>query len=222
MSPKVSNFVRAFLPAAALAVCHGCGSDGPTQSSTKSPAAAPAPVNSAPSISGDASAYARVDVAYDYKPTASDRDGDSLKFTADNLPPWATIDAVSGEIRGTPAADDVGAYESISITVADASHKTTSDPFTITVLDAVRGVVSLRWDTPMSKVDGSPLDDLGGYRIVYGRHADDLDHSELIASGDTNELELTNLDSGIWYFAIIAVSSSGLEGPPTTAAMKSI
>jgi hypothetical protein len=129
---------------------------------------------------------------------------------------------VSGEIRGTPAADDVGAYESISITVADASHKTTSDPFTITVLDAVRGVVSLRWDTPMSKVDGSPLDDLGGYRIVYGRHADDLDHSELIASGDTNELELTNLDSGIWYFAIIAVSSSGLEGPPTTAAMKSI
>ena len=32
----------------------------------------------------------------------------------------------------------------------------------------------------------------------------------------------STLDDGIWYFAVIAVNASGLEGPPTTAAMKSI
>jgi hypothetical protein len=34
--------------------------------------------------------------------------------------------------------------------------------------------------------------------------------------------EVTGLQSGIWYFTVVAVNAGGLEGPPTTIATKSI
>ena len=80
----------------------------------------------------------------------------------------------------------------------------------------------MQWEQPPSKVDGSPLDDLAGYRIVYGRNADDLDHSVFIDDPAQTSYEFTTLEAGIWYFAVIAVNANGLEGPPTIAAMKSI
>ena len=102
--------------------------------------------------------------------------------------------------------------------------QTATPPFSITVTGdgGAGGVASLRWETPPSKVDGSPLDDLAGYRILYGRNSDDLDHSVLIDNPTATSYEFTSLTSGIWYFAVVAVNACGLEGPPTTVATKSI
>jgi hypothetical protein len=214
--------VRAFLPALALAFCHGCGGGGEASPGAAAPppaAPAPPPVNSAPTISGLAAATARVDARYEFQPTASDPDGDALTFSAENLPPWASIDSATGKITGTPGYGDIGEYESITVSVADATHKTSAAPFTVTVSNVV---ATLRWEKPLAKVDGSPLDDLAGYRIVYGREANDLDHSVFVEGADQTSYEFEYLSPGIWYFAIIGVSSSGLEGPPTTPAMKSI
>ena len=138
--------------------------------------------------------------------------------------PWASIDTNNGRITGTPAAHDVGIYESITISVADnARHVTTSQPFAITVVgEEAHGVASLRWETPSSKFDGSPLDDLAGYRILYGRNSDDLDHSVFISDPATTSYRIDSLANGVWYFAVVAVSAGGLEGPPTTIASKSI
>ena len=88
--------------------------------------------------------------------------------------------------------------------------------------EAGSGVASLQWERPPSKVDGSPLDDLAGYRILYGRSTDDLDRSVLISDPARISYEFSSLASGIWYFAVVAVNSGGLEGPPTTVASKSI
>jgi hypothetical protein len=224
---RPSDSVRAFLPVAVLAFC-ACGGGG-DQATAPAPASGshgapsvPAVTNSAPTISGDATAYARVGHSYDYQPTSSDPDGDNLSFSADNLPPWASIDEKSGRITGTPTANDLGEYEDITITVADASHHTPAQPFSITVLNPTTGIATLQWELPAAKVNGAPLDDLGGYRIVYGRNADDLDHSVFINDPSQTSYEFTTLEEGIWYFAVIAVNVNGLEGPPTTAAMKSI
>jgi len=165
----------------------------------------------------------RVGESYDWKPAASDPEGDKLSFAATNLPPWATIDSTDGRITGTPAEDDVGVYESITVTVADAAHQSATQPFSITVMgDVATGVASLQWETPPSKVNGAPLDDLAGYRIVYGRKSDDLDKSVLIDNPVATSYQFNSLSNGLWYFAVIAVSASGLEGPPTTIYSKSI
>jgi hypothetical protein len=180
-------------------------------------------VNRAPTISGEVVATAQVGQTYIWQPIAADPDGDTLHFTAVNLPPWASLDPTSGYISGTPGETDVGIYESITITVADAERQAATPPFSITVMgDAGAGVASLQWETPASKVDGSPLDDLAGYRILYGRSSEDLDRSVLIDDPVVTSFEFTTLASGIWYFAVVAVNASGLEGPPTTVATKSI
>jgi len=221
------SFVSALLPIFPLAFCHGCGggstSDTAPQAAAPPPVSAPVTANRAPTISGQVVDSVRVGESYEWQPTAADADGDKLSFSAVNLPPWASIDPTDGRIIGTPGKNDVGVYESITIKVADAALTTATQPFSITVLgDAASGVASLRWETPSSKFDGSPLDDLAGYRILYGRNSGDLDKSVLISNAATNSYEFSKLSSGIWYFAVVAVSSCGLEGPPTTIASKSI
>jgi len=227
-------FVSALFPILPLALCNGCGGGGsssdiapqgatPPPVSTTPPVSTPAAVNHAPSISGQVVENARVGETYVWQPVATDEDGDRLSFSAVNLPPWASIDPTDGRISGTPGQNDIGIYESITISVADASLTSATTPFSITVTgDAATGVASLQWETPPSKMDGSPLDDLGGYRILYGKNSDDLDESVLISDPATTSYDFTALSSGIWHFAVVAVSSSGLEGPPTTIASKSI
>ena len=68
---------------------------------------------------------------------AQDPESDTLRFTAVNLPTWASLDPTSGRISGTPGPNDAGVYESISITVADATHKVVTAPFSITVNPAL-------------------------------------------------------------------------------------
>jgi hypothetical protein len=219
------NGVRAFLPAVAMALCHGgCGGGGGTDSiaSQGGPAAPVAVENRAPSISAEAASYARVGTTFEFAPTANDADGDALTFSATNLPPWASLDAKTGRITGTPGSADVGEYEAIVITVADATHTAKSGAFEITVLAAATGIASLQWEIPVAKVNGEPLDDLAGFHILYGRNGDDLDHSVFIDGPAVTTYEIDSLDPGVWYFAISAVNASGLEGPPSTAMTKSI
>lgn len=242
MDREPRNFVRALLPIALLAFCHGCGGGGeggtspaasaPPVGAAPSPAPAPAPpptapvtVNAPPTISATTVENAEVGATFDLQPVASDPDGDELQFSAANLPTWAALDATSGRISGTPGPTDVGVYESITITVADAAHQVATPPFSITVLQplaAGTGVASLQWASPPSKVDGSPLDDLAGYRIIYGRDSADLDQSVVITDPNVTSYQFSTLASGVWYFAVVAVNACGLEGPPTTVASKSI
>jgi hypothetical protein len=180
--------------------------------------------NAPPTIVIAAVEDAQVGATFDYQPVAQDPESDTLRFTAVNLPTWASLDSTSGRISGTPGSNDAGLYESISITVADATHKVVTAPFSITVNPALggTGVASLQWETPPSKVSGEPLDDLAGYRILYGRSSSDLDHSVLITDPANTSFQVSSLTPGVWYFAVVAFSSNGLEGPPTTLATKSI
>lgn len=226
MFQRKNGLVRALLPILPMAMCHGCGSDGSPEAARNEAQSTPitsVSANRAPTIGTVTDEYARVGETFVYLPIAGDPDGDKLQFSAENLPPWASIDPTDGRVTGTPGPDDLGVYESITITAADASRQAVTKPFSITVVsEAASGVASLRWEVPPSKVDGSPLDDLAGYRILYGQHSDDLDHSVLIDNANTTSYEFTTLTRGIWYFAVVAVNSGGLEGPPTITASKSI
>ena len=220
--------VSALLPFALMAL-NGCGGTGggaapaPSAAASLPPTVVSAPpANRAPTITGDAVAQVRVGADYLFQPISDDADGDALTFSATNLPPWAEFDATSGRISGTPGLSDVGEYEAITITVADATHTVETREFSIAVIGPANGVAALTWQSPLSKCDGTLLDDLAGYRIMYGRAEDDLDHSVLISNPAVTSFEFTTLDSGTWYFAVVAVNASGLEGSATIAAMKTI
>ena len=212
MRRRVPDHVRAFLPLLPLCYCYACG--GSDESAT---AAAPAAVavpaisnNAPPTIALAAVADAQVGATFDYQPVAQDPESDTLRFSAINLPSWASLDSTSGRISGTPGPADAGVYESISITAADETHQVVTAPFSITVNPAPEsgsGVASLQWEMPPSKVNGEPLDDLAGYRILYGRSSSDLDHSVLITDPATTSYQFSTLTPGVWYFAVVAVNA---------------
>ncbi|MFT6436466.1 MAG: hypothetical protein ACJAVI_004533 [Candidatus Azotimanducaceae bacterium] len=86
--------------------------------------------NIPPTISGTI-ADATEDAAFSYTSTASG--GDS--FVANNLPMWASINPVTGEITGTPLNDDVGTTNDISIALSDANETVTLEGLALTVIN---------------------------------------------------------------------------------------
>ncbi len=107
-----------------------------------------APVNDAPTIGGTAP-DGMVGIAYSFTPTSDDTEGDTLTFTATNLPSWASINGTTGEISGTPDAE--GEQTNITITVTDdgtPAESTDLGPFSITInpataVDDLSGVYKL-------------------------------------------------------------------------------
>jgi hypothetical protein len=73
------------------------------------------------------------------------------------------------------------------------------------------GSATLSWEAPTTNTDGTPLTNLAGYCIYYGSDPANLDQSVQINSVGVQTYVLDNLASGTWYFAIMAVTSTGNE-----------
>ena len=91
--------------------------------------------NTAPQISGSAEAFVQATAQYDFKPAASDADGDTLSFSVQNLPAWASFNPNTGELAGQPGVGDIGNYSDISVSVSDGIDQTSLAPFSIAVLN---------------------------------------------------------------------------------------
>jgi hypothetical protein len=93
-----------------------------------------APANRAPTISGSPARTVSAGAAYSFTPSANDPDsGDTLSFTVQNMPSWATFNTVTGRLSGTPAATVSGAFSNIVINVSDGRASASLPAFTITV-----------------------------------------------------------------------------------------
>ena len=87
--------------------------------------------NRAPTISGTAATTASVGAAYSFQPTASDADGDTLGFSIQNKPTWASFSTTTGKLSGTPSA--AGTYSGIAISVTDGKLSAALPSFGISV-----------------------------------------------------------------------------------------
>jgi hypothetical protein len=94
---------------------------------------APPPPNNPPVISGTPTASVLVGESWEFQPTASDPDGDSLSFSISNKPAWLSFDAATGRTWGTPVDANVGIHSFITITVSDGQASVSLDPFSVTV-----------------------------------------------------------------------------------------
>jgi hypothetical protein len=101
-------------------------------------AAAPVvPQNAAPTISGTPGTTATVGSGYVFTPAALDANGDTLTFSAQNLPGWASINPTTGAVSGTPAA--AGTFSGIVVSVSDGTLSASLPAFSIMVSAAPVG-----------------------------------------------------------------------------------
>lgn len=203
----------------------GCGGGDGDGASSESATANPPPAastNSAPTISGAPASTVVAGQAYSFQPSANDPNGDALTFTVTNLPGWATFDAATGRVSGTPTAAQVGAYGNVTVSVSDGRANASLAPFSITVSDVGSGSATLSWTPPTQNSDGSSLSNLTGYQVLYGRTATNLDQTVALDNPSLNRYVVENLGAGTWYFAVVAVNSAGVTSPLSNAGNKTI
>jgi hypothetical protein len=216
---SASGCARAIVAGIAASVLIACGGDSAGPAQTSDPGSSG---NSAPVISGTPPTTARVGEPYSFRPVAMDGDGDALSFTAVNLPLWASIEASTGRIAGTPRAGDEGTHAGIRVSVSDGEATASLSAFSISVSQNASGTATVSWLPPTENEDGTPLTDLAGFRIEYGRDGTDLDQAILIDNPSINTYMVERLSSGTWYFAVIALSARGIESRPSSLASKTI
>ncbi|ADD67395.1 Ig family protein [Denitrovibrio acetiphilus DSM 12809] len=153
--------------------------------------------NSAPVINGTPAAEITAGNAYSFTPTASDVDDDTLTFSIENKPSWATFNAATGALTGTPATSDEGAYTGIVISVSDGSETASLSSFTITV--------SVLNSVPT--ISGTPETTLAeGAAYSFTPTANDAD-------GDTLTFSIENIPS----WASFDTATGALTGTPSSS-----
>ncbi|NVK29713.1 MAG: hypothetical protein HWE20_01825, partial [Gammaproteobacteria bacterium] len=108
-------------------------------------------VNDAPVISGQPAIAVNEDSVYSFTPSVADDDGDALNFSIQNKPRWATFDATSGQLSGTPTNDDVGVVQNIVVSVSDGQITRSLASFNLQVLNTQDAPVIA--GTPATTVD---------------------------------------------------------------------
>ncbi len=96
-------------------------------------AAQPPPSNSPPVISGNPSGSVQAGSSYSFTPSASDPNRDKLTFSIQNRPSWASFDASTGRLSGTPSSGNVSTFSNIIISVSDGKASDALASFTIAV-----------------------------------------------------------------------------------------
>lgn len=163
-------------------------------------------------MSGTAPTTATAGKAYSFQPTAADADQDKVTFTIANQPGWAKFDSMTGQLTGTPTDAQAGVYADIEIGATDGKDVTALPAFTITVTKGVgtKGL-ALDWEAPSENTDGTPLTDLQGYKVHYGKATQSYSSAIDIKGSGVQSYVVDNLPAGTYYFAITAVNSQGIE-----------
>jgi hypothetical protein len=181
-----------------------------------------AAVNRAPTISGTPATSVNAGSAYTFQPSGADADGDTLTYSIQNLPSWATFNSGTGQLSGTPQAAAAGVYSGIVISVTDTKDTVSLPAFAITVNAPANGSATLSWTPPSENTDGSTLSNLAGFRIQYGTSATALTQTVQISNPGVVTYVVTGLNSGNWYFAIRAYDSVGAESANSNVVSKTI
>ena len=214
--------VTAALLAAAVVLC-GCLEQSAQNSASGGSSDSPGGTsNHAPTISGNPKRGVTMNELYDFTPSASDSDGDSLTFQIQNKPSWANFDAKTGEISGQPTLGDVGTYSNIVVSVSDGQDSASLSAFTITVSQASLGAVTLSWNPPTQNTDGTPLTDLAAYRIYFGTKSRQYSNEITIDNPGITTYVVDNLSPDTYYFAATAVNSSGMESSYSGEAIRTV
>ena len=178
--------------------------------------------NISPTISGNPQPAVMMGDNYSFTPTASDPDGDTLTFTVQNLPSWASFDSANGSMIGHPSLGDVGLYSQIIITTSDGTDTASLSAFSVEVSQAALGSMTLSWTPPTQNTDGTALTDLAGYRIYFGLSQGNYPNRINIDTAGLSTYVVDNLIPDTYYVVATSVNTMGVESVYSNVAIKTV
>jgi len=165
--------------------------------------------NRAPAISGTAPKSVLQGERYAFQPVAADADGNPLTFSIVNRPAWATFDAGTGRLEGTPGAGDVGTFSGIVIGVSDGSNSAKLAALSIEVQGVLPGWARLTWNPPSAS--GTQASKVRGFKVYWGTKAGRYASSATIMEPSATAYVVESLTPNTYHFVVKAISSTGDE-----------
>jgi len=153
-------------------------------------------VNDPPVITTQYADAAIEDVEYYVDYEATDADGDALTWVLYSSASWLTIDPVTGELNGTPANDDVGAY-GVSVGAYDGNGGWGWQNFTLYVINV---------NDPPEIIEPIPIPS------IYEGTDFSIDFDALDPDGDA--LTWTIIDNASWPVSLHAETGVLSGSPP--------
>jgi hypothetical protein len=209
------------LAAFALTGCLSGGGDGKSDQGIVPPPPPP-PSNNAPQISGNPPTSVLMGESYSFTPTASDADNDTLTFTIENQPSWASFNGATGQLSGQPTLGDVGVYSNIRIRVSDGTATASLSAFDVSVEQVANLSTTLSWTAPQQNEDGSALVDLAGYKIYRITAPGQYTELATIDSPGIMTYVVENLLPGTYEFVATAFNEAGIESRYSNPATKTV
>jgi len=193
--------------AAALSLAACGGEDADTATAEPSPPVTPTPPptsNTPPVISGTPATAVQAGQAYAFTPSASDADNDTLTFSVGGLPSWASFNASSGAVTGSPGDANVGTSGNITISVSDGKATAALPAFRIQV--TAPPTTPPPANTPPAISGVPPASVTAGTAYSFQPTASD-------ANGDTLSFSITNRPT----WASFSTTTGRLSGTPGAA-----
>jgi hypothetical protein len=109
------------------------------------------------------------------------------------------------------SVSDYGVYD---VVVSNSESSATSLSAVLISQNNVQSSVSLEWDIPYQREDGSDLEvyEIDGYVVIYGTDAQNLNSVISVFGGEETSFVIKNLPANTYYFAIATVDSKGVQG----------
>ncbi len=152
---------------------------------------------------------------YSFTPTVVAPAGSSFTYTVAGKPNWAQFSAATGTLSGTPTAANVSTDPNIVVSVSDRAKSAALPAFSIAVEPALAtppGTANLSWSKPVQNTNGSPLTNLVGFIVRYGRSAEALSSEISVGSPNATSAQIDNLTPGNWFFEVAAVNVANVAG----------
>ncbi|MCP4409787.1 MAG: fibronectin type III domain-containing protein [Gammaproteobacteria bacterium] len=128
---------------------------------------------------------------------------------------WSGSKSISGSEPVGPLTEDAGYGLTCTGDGGEVFVSTT-----ITVNQLVIDTATLSWVPPTSNEDGSPLNDLAGYKVYYGTSPGSYPNVIDVANPGIASYVVENLSPNTYYFVITAYNSSGDESVPSNGVSK--
>lgn len=184
------------------------------QVATVDPAQTTVPGNSPPTIAGAPGTDVNATAMYVFQPSAADADGDSLTFSAQGLPEWATLDAGTGRISGTPPAEDAGESAEILLTVSDGKEMTSLPAFKIIIKESATAAIS---------TSGSAEPQISGSATTTATAGKAWSFTPTASDADTLTLTFSITNKPTWAnFSSVTGKLSGTPGAKNVGTVQNI
>ena len=99
----------------------------------------------------------------------------------------------------------------ITVTAANVAGATVNRNIVVSRESGQPGTATLSWAAPTVRTDGSPLTNLAGYKIYYGRMSGTYDYQIDVGNPAILTYVVENLVSGDWYFTLTAYDFEGYQ-----------